>query len=321
MSFVRCCWIPTWNCCRPMRSGKKDERVIKLTARTLRYATRSRSDAAEHSMPRRGVSSNSSVTYVSVHLNDARTLRRIYSVYIFPIWKWKWARSNVRIARDGSTISVGVRIQFYARQKLINLIPAVRNAAGRSNIARHIRTVHKDAGTRHKEAIRASPIIDLTQHIQCVHCDLHFSDSVQMYVHLQAHEQDAHERRGGYNFYCDDCEQDHSSLDAYAGHMDAVHQVRDGQAIRPFKCRWCGERFRRTQGLYSHVRRAHQCVDGILRTSAMIDRAANPNRATDSCLCIECGRLMSSPTALVAHLKTHNDDRPHKCHVCDATFK
>lgn len=188
-------------------------------------------------------------------------------------------------------------------------------------MSRHIRTVHKNIKSIVDEAIHNAPIIDLRQHIECVHCNQYFTDTIEMYVHLKEHEYNTHEKENGFNLYCDDCELDHSTFEAYAEHMSNVHQMLDRRTIKPIKCRWCGERYRNVQGLHSHIRSSHRCVDGTVRTSAMIKRNGNAVLASESCLCTDCGRVMSSPMALVAHLKTHRDERSHKCHICNATFK
>lgn len=141
-----------------------------------------------------------------------------------------------------------------------------------------------------------------------------------MYVHLKVHELDGNETTDGHDLYCDECEYDCKTFECFAQHMMDKHGVVDSKLIKPIKCRWCKERFLRIQGLYSHIRTAHKCSIGSIQTSKMINRSGNLNRS-DSSLCNDCGRVLSSPAALVAHLKTHSDIKPYMCHVCDTSFR
>lgn len=218
-----------------------------------------------------------------------------------------------------------ILVSEISSKKISQLICLSIISDGRSNIPRHIKTVHKDienAAIKSKDEWTAASdlLIEDTRQIKCIYCEDTFADTVEMYVHLKGHESDVKETDEGFDLYCDECQCDHQTLDLFAKHMTDKHGVADRKLIKPIKCRWCKERFLRIQGLYSHIRTAHKCFEDTIKTSKMINRAEDFNRS-DSCLCTECGRVLSSPAALVAHLRTHTDIKPHLCHVCDTSFK
>lgn len=208
-------------------------------------------------------------------------------------------------------------------------------AGNTSNIQRHIKTVHQKNSHMSKGQIviefddnddddEANKYYDNTNQLtKCNDCDDCFSNSIDLYEHSKIHNLNCNETADGYNLECDECHLMYATLDDFSHHMTDVHRILSKKCIRPIKCHWCGERFVRVQGLYSHIRYAHHFnkYDESANTVRDPVRKIVPTAKQNSCLCTICGKFLSTSVALSTHLLIHSNVRPFTCNVCNATFR
>lgn len=175
---------------------------------------------------------------------------------------------------------------------------------------RHVRLVHN------KLENQSADTIAKVKKIGCKKCGEKFDDSIELYEHLKSHDENMTETPEGFNLRCDNCTKTFGSLESYAQHMKVVHSVQE-PLIKPFKCRWCGIRARKIQGLYSHIRTKHNPN----MSTCTIPRAPKRKSRFEKCQCQTCGRWMSSPAALTLHNKSHEKSKIFTCRICPAHFK
>lgn len=158
------------------------------------------------------------------------------------------------------------------------------------------------------------------QSIQCTHCMEYFPNVIDLYEHSKMHDSLNNETVDGYNLECEDCSLALSSLNEYSQHVKDSHTERNDTRFRPIKCRWCGERFARIQGLYSHIRYSHDSyrssIDGFKE-----NQYGSTSTKHNSCLCTICGKFLSSVMALNTHQFIHTNEKNFKCNICSATFR
>lgn len=143
-----------------------------------------------------------------------------------------------------------------------------------------------------------------------------------MYEHSKVHDTSNFETPNGFNLHCDECIIDLRSYDNFVAHMKEMHGILDEKDIKPVRCRWCLERCKSMQGLYSHIRLVHKCegsVQNSVATSDMISKT--PNEKASTFLCTVCGKVLGSQTAYKNHMAIHSDAKPFACDVCPATFR
>lgn len=184
--------------------------------------------------------------------------------------------------------------------------------AASSNLRRHIRTIHEN----HTKDDNKNPTI------KCTECDGLFLGTIELYEHSKVHDKINYETDNGFNLNCDECRIDLETYENYVDHLRMKHSIADEKDIKPVRCRWCWERYKNMQGLYSHIRLVHKC-DGVshdaIVPSDMIIKMTIERYSTF--LCTICGKVLGSKTAHSNHMLIHSDAKPFACDLCSAKFR
>uniref|UniRef100_A0A8D0N6B6 GDNF-inducible zinc finger protein 1 n=2 Tax=Sus scrofa TaxID=9823 RepID=A0A8D0N6B6_PIG len=123
---------------------------------------------------------------------------------------------------------------------------------------------------------------------------------------------------------CDTCGQTFANRCNLRGHQRHVHS-----SERRFPCELCGKKFKRKKDVKRHVVQVHegggerhqcqQCGKGLSSKTALRlhERTHTGHRPYG---CPECQAAFSQPSALKTHLRIHTGEKPFVCDECGARF-
>ncbi|XP_053430450.1 GDNF-inducible zinc finger protein 1 isoform X2 [Nycticebus coucang] len=154
---------------------------------------------------------------------------------------------------------------------------------------------------------------------KCTICDKAFLYEKSFLKHSRHHHGVATE----VVYRCDTCSQTFANRCNLKSHQRHVHS-----SERHFPCELCGKKFKRKKDVKRHVVQVHegggerhrcgQCGKGLSSKTAL--RLHERTHTGDRPYACECGAKFSQPSALKTHMRIHTGEKPFVCDECGARF-
>ncbi|XP_020037473.1 GDNF-inducible zinc finger protein 1 isoform X2 [Castor canadensis] len=154
----------------------------------------------------------------------------------------------------------------------------------------------------------------------CARCQKAFQYEKSFLKHIKHH----HGVATNVVYCCDTCGQTFANRCNLKSHQRHVHS-----SERHFPCELCGKKFKRKKDVKRHVVQVHegggkrhhcgQCGKGLSSKTALRlhERTHTGDRPYG---CTGCGAKFSQPSALKTHMRIHTGEKPFVCDECGARF-
>ncbi len=169
--------------------------------------------------------------------------------------------------------------------------------AGCNFDAKHASTLSDHIRERHHGFPRSHRSEDSKTDVTCVNC----KKTLKKWYYLQVHKRTC---TSSIVYRCNICSQDFVNGTTLQNHLRAKHSE-----DKPFQCEYCPAKYATAMSLSGHRSRVHH----VSKNGQHVPKKMYP--------CSQCGRLLTSKTKVVQHMKTvHEGAKEFACPYCDKRF-